>query len=210
MVQADTERVRQEYDRLATSYDRRWRNYVDRTQVAVVEGLSLQGTERLLDLACGTGELERKLLARWPHLRVVGVDGSRGMLEQAKKKVFGPQVSWVQADAAALPFPDGWFDVAVCANSFHYFPSPEKALGEVRRIVRPGGSFLLVDWCDDFLSCKLCGLGLKWTDRAFRKMYTQRECRPLLQQCGFEVIRSDAFRVQWLWGLMRFMCRRSS
>jgi trans-aconitate methyltransferase len=60
--------ARQSYDRLATIYDRRWRSYEEATLHAALEGISCTGTEHLLDLACGTGELERLLLDRWPKL----------------------------------------------------------------------------------------------------------------------------------------------
>lgn len=74
------------YDRLAHSYDRRWRYYVDATLEAVVKAVQFEGHERVLDLACGTGELERRLIARWPKLPLVGLDVSRAMLEQADTK----------------------------------------------------------------------------------------------------------------------------
>lgn len=175
---------------------------------AVGEAVSFGGHERVLDIACGTGELERLLLARWPSLRVVGTDLSLGMLLQASAKAGGRGASWAQAEAARLPFPGGAFDCAVCANSFHYFRAPAQALWEARRVLRPGGLFVLVDWCDDYLSCKLCGLWLRLTDPAFCRTYTARACRALAEGAGFEVVRAEHFRVRWVWGMMRLVCRR--
>ena len=60
--------VMESYDRLATHYDRRWRSYEAATLNATLEAISCRGAERLLDVACGTGELERMLLARGPAL----------------------------------------------------------------------------------------------------------------------------------------------
>jgi SAM-dependent methyltransferase len=97
---------------------------------------------------------------------------------------------------------------AICANSFHYFRSPVKALQEARRVLRPHGLFVLVDWCDDYLSCKLCGLWLRLTDPAFCRTYTGRACRSLVEASGFELVRAERFRVQWVWGMMRLVCRR--
>jgi ubiquinone/menaquinone biosynthesis C-methylase UbiE len=204
----ETEAVRREYDRLAATYDRRWRSYVDVTLHAVLNGVGFSGHERILDLACGTGELECLLLARWPDLRVVGTDLSLEMLRQAADKSENHRVSWVQAEATCLPFPDSAFDCAACANSFHYFRSPMRALQEVRRVLRPEGNFVLVDWCDDYLSCKLCGVWLRLTDPAFCRTYTVRACRSLLEQAGFEVDVAEHFRVGWVWGMMRFVSRR--
>ena len=60
--------VKQSYDRLAPVYDRRWRSYEDATLHAALDVISCRGAERFLDVACGTGELERLLLARCPGL----------------------------------------------------------------------------------------------------------------------------------------------
>lgn len=209
-MQSETESVRQEYDRLAASYDRRWRAYVDSTLRAVVESLSIHGNERILDVACGTGELESRLFARWPNLQIVGTDISTEMLRRAAGKDENKNAVFVQAEAADLPFPDQSFDYAICANSFHYFPSPIKALQEVHRILRPHGTLVLVDWCDDYLSCKLCGIWLRLTDPAFCRTQTVQTCRSLLEQAGFDIVQADHFRVRWIWGMMRFVCRRST
>ena len=135
--------ARREYDILAPIYDRRWRRYIDATLRAILERVVFQGQERVLDIPCGTGELERMLFSRWPRLDVVGVDISPGMLRQADAKLRGECVSWVQADAIHLPFPDEYFDCAICANSFHYFRSPLASAREFHRVLRPGGWLVL-------------------------------------------------------------------
>jgi ubiquinone/menaquinone biosynthesis C-methylase UbiE len=207
MMHSETEAVRREYDRLAPIYDRRWRSYVDVTLEAVVRSVSLQGHERILDIACGTGELERRLLARWPSLQIVGTDISLGMLRQASTKKEDSKASWVLAEAAHLPFANGSFDYTICANSFHYFRKPFMALQEARRVLRPQGRLILIDWCDDYLSCKLCSAWLRLTDPAFCQTYTLRACYALLEQAGFEVLQAGHFRVRWIWGMMRCVCR---
>jgi ubiquinone/menaquinone biosynthesis C-methylase UbiE len=203
------EAARQEYDQLASTYDRRWERYIDATLRAIMERERFQGHERVLDIACGTGELERRLLSRWPDLSIVGVDVSRRMLCQAAAKDPSGRVTWVQAEVARLPFPDQSFDHALCANSLHYFPSPAQSLQEIRRVLRPAGHFVLVDWCDDYLSCKLCSLWLRLTEPAFCATYTLRSCQSLLEQSGFAVIHTDRFRAGWIWGMMQIVCRRN-
>jgi hypothetical protein len=81
-------------------------------------------------------------------------------------------------------------------------------LHEIRRVLRPNGQFVLVDWCDDYLSCKLCSLWLRLTEPAFHETYTLRSGRSLLEEAGLEVIHTDHFRVGWIWGMMAFVCRR--
>jgi ubiquinone/menaquinone biosynthesis C-methylase UbiE len=78
------------------------------------------------------------------------------MLKHALAKGVGPHVTLAQADAHRLPLADATFDWVVCASSFHYFRQPQVALREMRRVLRPEGRLVLVDWCDDYLTCKLC------------------------------------------------------
>jgi ubiquinone/menaquinone biosynthesis C-methylase UbiE len=201
--------VLQEYDRLAPEYDRRWKHYIDSTMELVLSGLSLSGDERVLDVPCGTGELERHLLTRWPDLRIVGADLSPQMLSQARaKENVGSRVEWVEADVCQLPLPNHSFDYAICANSFHYFRSPLDSLQEMRRVLQPDGTLVLVDWCDDFLVCKLCSLWLRWTDPAFYRTYSSNECSALVEQVGFRVTDTQVARVGWTWGLMRLTASR--
>jgi ubiquinone/menaquinone biosynthesis C-methylase UbiE len=205
----DTESVRKVYDRIAADYDRRWRPYIEVTLARIIEAASFDGREKVLDAPCGTGELEQRLLAAWPDLHVTGVDLSPAMLRCATQKEGLGSVSWIVADVSRLPLPDGEFDVVVCANSFHYFRAPEISLREIRRVLRRNGVFILVDWCDDYLTCKLCSLWLRWTHPAFYRTYSLRTCTSLLERSGFEVQDAEQFRVNWLWGMMRIVSRRA-
>lgn len=200
--------VQQTYDSLASGYDQRWQRYVDATLDATLKGLSLRGDESLLDVPSGTGKLVGRLLSKWPSLRITGVDLSPRMLKQARAKSFADQVKWVQADVSRLPFSNETFDYALCANSFHYFTSPQKSLKEISRVLRPDGTLILVDWCDDYLTCKVCSLWLRWTDPAFYKTYSLRRCRRLLEEAGFDVVSARRFRMLRIWGLMRLVTRK--
>ena len=202
--------VQIEYDRLAVFYDQRWWQYIDATLRIVEDVVKCDGQERILDVPCGTGELEQRLLARWPGLYIVGVDLSREMLKQAQAKNVPGFVQWTRADICALPLADQSFDWVICANSFHYFRSPGTALRELRRVLRPNGRLVLVDWCDDYLMCKMCGLWLRWSDPAFYRTSSSQQCRSQLEQAGFVVADEQHFRVGWIWGMMRFVCRRPS
>ncbi|HQU46870.1 MAG: hypothetical protein B7Z73_09095 [Planctomycetia bacterium 21-64-5] len=202
----DHSHVRRSYNSLAPSYDSRWRKYIDATLALATEPLELTGHERILDVGCGTGELERRLFERWPTLHATGVDVSPNMLRHAAEK--GVSAALLAGEADRLPLADGSFDLVICANAFHYFRRPECSLAEMRRVLRPKGRLVLVDWCDDYLSCKVCSLWLRWTDPAFHRTYTERACREMLERSGFAVEQAFHRRIDWLWGLMCLVCRR--
>lgn len=194
------------YDALAHVYDRRWRRYLEGTIRAALADLQLNGTERVLDMPIGTGEPAHRLLQNWPDLQLTGADYSQGMLQRARTKLPGA-VRLTCCDAAALPFASESFDLVVCISSFHYFQTPAEALSEFRRVLRRGGRLLLLDWCDDYWACKLCSAWLRWTDPAFLRTYTRDACQAQLQRAGFRVVERRQFRIDRLWGMMRFVAQ---
>ncbi|HEV3165832.1 MAG TPA: class I SAM-dependent methyltransferase [Isosphaeraceae bacterium] len=193
--------VQKVYDRLAQAYNERWAFYTQATAEATLDGLELREGQRVLDLAAGTGEMSRRLRERQPHLElIVGLDISRGMLARGS----GHRI---QGNASRLPLASETFHQVLCTNAFHMFPRPEATLAEIRRVLRPGGTLTLTDWCDDYLTCKLCSVWLRLTDPAFQRPYTLQACRGMLEGIGFEVVGARKFKINWLWGLMRFEAR---
>lgn len=102
--------------------------------------------DRLLDIATGGGNVARVLAPLVGE--VVASDLTPRMLE-AVESAFTPlgltNVSYAEADAEALPFPDASFDIVTCRIAPHHFPNPDRFVQESFRVLRPGGRFLLVD-----------------------------------------------------------------
>lgn len=111
------------------------------SEVAIA-ALGLTGRERLLDVACGTGNAA--LLADQAGALVTGLDASPRLLEVARDRV--PRASFVPGDAAQLPFDDGQFDAAVLVFGVVFARPAEKAAAEIARVVRPGGRVTLTTW----------------------------------------------------------------
>jgi ubiquinone/menaquinone biosynthesis C-methylase UbiE len=104
--------------------------------------LTLTGEERALDVGTGAGAFA---LALAPLVReVVGVDVVPELLEQARRRA-PENVELVEADGRSLPFEDGSFDVVCTARTLHHTTRPELVVAEMTRVLRPGGTMLVVD-----------------------------------------------------------------
>jgi len=190
-----------EYARAAAGYDEKWAFYVDATTRETLRRMPMTGTARVLDVGCGTGELLMRLRAKYPEAMLAGLDPVEEMLTVARDKLSGREDLRV-GYADSLPWRSGSFDVVVSCNMFHYITHPVEALQEMARTVRPGGSLVLTDWCDDYLACRVCNLYLRLTNRAFYKTYRQAECLDLLHKAGFNNVKLERYKISWLWGLM--------
>ncbi|KUL69311.1 class I SAM-dependent methyltransferase, partial [Streptomyces sp. NRRL WC-3605] len=108
---------------------------------AAVLGFLPEGTRRLLDVACGTGIVTRRLAAA-DGLSVTGVDLTLAMARRAAARLPG---SILLADARRLPFRDGSFDAVISVWLLHLAATPEDVralVGECARVLRPGGVYV--------------------------------------------------------------------
>ncbi|PZD71020.1 Demethylmenaquinone methyltransferase [Acaryochloris thomasi RCC1774] len=196
-------KVREQYDQVASQYDWRWRSYTAQTLDFLQACAKISSSANVLDVGCGTGEFEQRLVKEHPDQHVVGVDLSENMLEIAQKKFSShSNVQFQHASVLALPFPKQTFDVVVSANAFHYFDQPLAALAEVKRVLKPQGQLIILDWCRDFLLCKVCDAVLKIFDSAHQQCYTQAEFHQLLASAQFEISQTTKDRFGLIWGLM--------
>ena len=102
---------------------------------------------RILEVACGTGILTRRLLEALPDdAEVIATDLNQAMVDYARGAVGEEGVTWQVADAQDLPFPDESFDVVLCAFGFMFLPDKAQGFGEVRRVLKPGGLLLANTW----------------------------------------------------------------
>ena len=135
------------YDAIAPHYDRQpYRaKTIDPALLAFVEQQAPAEVLALLDIGCGTGNQLVANRAVVSTARLVGVDRSMGMLHQAQHKA--PDLTWVQADGARLPFCAQRFDFITCQYVLHHVQDKAALLREVWRVLRPGGRFVLSNIC---------------------------------------------------------------
>lgn len=193
--------VTREYAKLARDYDRKWSFYIEASIRKTLARLQLSPESRVLDVGCGTGALLAELRDAQPAIQLTGVDPVEAMLTIARERL-PEDVVLRSAWAEELPFADGSFDRVISCNMFHYVRQPLQALREMKRVLTPGGELVLTDWCDDYLSCKVCGLYLRIIKSAHHKAYSTSELRELLDAASLQQLSVERYKINWLWGLM--------
>ena len=123
---------------LSVNQDKLWRR-------RAVRRLCPRAGEDILDLCCGTGDLFLEIERQQPRCRVTGADFALPMLEIARIKVAG-HPRFIGADALHLPFADNSFDAVTVAFGVRNFEATAVGLGEMRRVLRPGGRLLVLEF----------------------------------------------------------------
>ena len=198
------------YDSLGAGYTDWNARVVDPARQRFVDDLGhrLPAGAAVLDLGCGPGVPSTRQLAE--RFAVTGVDISRTQLELARRNV--PTAKFIEADFAAVAFPDGSFDAVTAFYSLIHLPRAEHPamLAKVRRWLRPGGLFLGAlssadspDWTGDWLGQPM-----------FFSGYDAEANRTLLDEAGFEILDDEEVEIvepegpaRFLWVLAR---RRAS
>lgn len=144
------------YDRIAEGYARWWAPVIAPAALTVLDEIEpavAAGARHILDVGTGTGTLAIAILKRWPQVRVTAIDASAGMAEAAggeADRLIAPRerarLDIRVAFADDLRLPDGSVDLAVSSFVLQLVPNRFRALREVRRVLRPGGTFAWVSW----------------------------------------------------------------
>jgi ubiquinone/menaquinone biosynthesis C-methylase UbiE len=189
-----TSRQREVWDEAAPTYDRK---------IAGLERALLPGARQwigkrahgdVLEVAIGTG----RSLPFYPEdVRLTGVDLTPGMLELARRRgrKMSIDVELVLGDAERLPFDDGAFDTVVCELGLCSIPRPDAAIREMARVLKPGGTLLLLDhigssWPPVWI---LQWLVERVTILTAGEYFTRRQL-PLVRAAGFEIVESERLK----------------
>lgn len=154
----------------------------------LINWLDPRDGERILDVACGTGELTVKIAKR-VNAEVYGLDISRSAILKAKSLAERENVSphFVIADAEAIPFKDESFDKIVCSSSLEHFKNDIKALKEMRRVLKMGGIVVLTV---DSVNIELEGLKEHRYAASVVNYYDITKIEKALEMSGFKVLLS--------------------
>jgi ubiquinone/menaquinone biosynthesis C-methylase UbiE len=168
------------------------------------EWLGARAQGRILEVAIGTG---RNLPHYPPDVTITGIELSPAMLAIAERRAadLGRDVDLHTGDAQQLPFPDQAFDTVVCALSLCAIPDPAAAIGEMERVLVPGGRLLLVD---HIASTWPPIRAAQWvferlTIRAAGEHFTRRQL-PLVRAAGFDIVETERLKA----GTVERICAR--
>jgi demethylmenaquinone methyltransferase / 2-methoxy-6-polyprenyl-1,4-benzoquinol methylase len=112
--------------------------------------LDINEDTRMIDLACGTGDIPIQIVKRHKNIKIIGVDLSDGMLEIAKiksaKAGLEERISWVKTDIQDMQFEDSSFDVVTMVFGLRNLPDMEKGISEISRILEPTGKAFIMEF----------------------------------------------------------------
>lgn len=156
--EAKGKQVGEMFDSIAPAYDfmntamtgglhRWWRNRALRMAARLLPA----DPRRILDVACGTGDVAFRLHEIYPDAEITGLDLSEGMLDVARRKLAGmngsarSKISFIQGDSLAMPYPDATFDLLTVAYGVRNFERLSEGLKEMARVIKPGGVLCIVE-----------------------------------------------------------------
>jgi ubiquinone/menaquinone biosynthesis C-methylase UbiE len=130
----------------ATGYEQLMGRWSQILAPLFIDFAGLAAGERILDVGCGNGSLTFALVRATDLSEIAAIDYSPVFVEEAIRRNTDPRVKIRQADACALPFRGGTFDRALALLVLHFVPEADKAVAEMRRVVRPGGVVAAAVW----------------------------------------------------------------
>lgn len=201
--------VSRKYDLLAPVYDFIWRHYTHKTVNKALGLANLEGSETILDIGCGTGDLEAKLTKVHGGHNIFACDVSAISVERAMDKIQNnPQVTFAVGDFLNIAIPDRQFDVVFSLSNLHYFADPEKLFRKTYELTKPQASFIMVDWCRESFRARFYQAALGFLDKGFQRIYSLPEMRDLFSRTGWVVEKEERFSIRGYWTMVAMRARK--
>ena len=185
------------WDRTAKSYD----HFMKKDHKAYKQMYSLiypvVRHKQVLELATGTGLIAKHIVRSADHIEAT--DASQEMIEQAKQGVKSTKLYFSVQDMFHLPYADQSFDVVIVANALHIVPEPEKALSEIRRVLKDDGVLVAPTFthADNAFFGKVKAFFMKLAGFPLHSKWTSHEYLVFLRENGWTVQKSTVLKASF-------------
>lgn len=130
----------------AAGYDQYMGRWSKRLAPLFLDFAGAADGERIIDVGCGTGSLTFLIPDRANISTIEAIDYEEQFVDALRQRNTDPRISARQGDACAIPFRENQFDRALCMLVLHFVPTPDRAVAEMFRVVRPGGTIAATVW----------------------------------------------------------------
>lgn len=185
------------WDRTAKSYD----HFMKKDHKAYKQMYSLiypvVRHKQVLELATGTGLIAKHIVRSADHIEAT--DASQEMIEQAKQGVKSAKLYFSVQDMFHLPYADQSFDVVIVVNALHIVPEPEKALSEIRRVLKDDGVLVAPTFthADNAFFGKVKAFFMKLAGFPLHSKWTSHEYLAFLRENGWTVQKSTVLKASF-------------
>lgn len=193
--------LKETFNTASSGYDNNALRFFPESAKLLATGLDLQGDEKVLDVATGTGHAALAVAGHVPRGRVTGVDFSRGMLGQATRKAASLNacnVEFFERDMQDLGFPAGSFDAAICSFGIFFARDMDAQLSHIAHAVRPRGQVAISGFQEnyfhplkDLMVKRLSGYGVEPPPPAWKRIATAAGCKELFKKAGMGDVRVE-------------------
>lgn len=193
--------IRATFDAVATGYDRQALRFFPESAAVMAELLALQGHERVLDVACGTGNGALAVAPLLPQGRVTALDFSPGMLAQARQRAATAGVNnidFIEGDMQGLNFAETPFDAALCAFGIFFASDMVAQLAQIAGAVRPGGVVMASTFAQNYFQplrdlffARAADFGVAKPPQTWMLVASEAGCRELFSGAGLSGIRVE-------------------
>ncbi|MEQ8537296.1 MAG: class I SAM-dependent methyltransferase [Coleofasciculus sp. D1-CHI-01] len=154
------------------------------SQLKIAEGCGF------LDVGCGTGWAVRQAAKQLQVGKACGIDISAKMIENAVAETSeAHNIEFQIGDAEAIPYPDESFSSIICTFSIHHYQNPVSALSEMKRVLKPDGSIVILDSARDVsFAIWLQDRGRRYFEKSHVKYYTTKEMTDLIAKAQLQLI----------------------